>query len=280
VKKGKIRDAVKEKAASLSAISKKISPRFDKEDIHTFRVTVKTLRSFLRLLRSAPHSGELKMTRKFKRIYHMAGAIRDVQLEIEQIANEHETLPAYMDHLLKQLDAQKKEWDRHYSKKDTNKQLRRLAADNYRPIDRDAIANFFNTQLLIIETLINMPSLTDDQLHSIRKRVKDILYIAKFLSKKSWERAYKEVTGIAQKDLEQLADDIGKYNDQRVLLGHLNSFTAAINGEQDIIKTLSGEKAAMLQTQKQEIIATVKRLLYPAQNNETTPGSVSLDHTG
>ena len=51
---------------------------FDEKTIHLFRVDVKKLRAFLRMIRHGTEEHEhLKFPRKFKKMYSLTGKIRD-----------------------------------------------------------------------------------------------------------------------------------------------------------------------------------------------------------
>ena len=55
--------------------------RFTEHAIHLFRIDFKKLRAFVRLLRAAsPRAEQLKIPHRFKKMYSIAGNIRDVQL--------------------------------------------------------------------------------------------------------------------------------------------------------------------------------------------------------
>ena len=126
MKQEKVRAIIKEKVEELSALCRKIDEDFDMDTIHAFRVAVKTLRSFLRLLRVQAEKPALKMPKSFKRLYHIAGAIRDARLEKEQMAENQQKLPGYMDKLEHVIEIQKREWGVHYSKKTLRKLENRL----------------------------------------------------------------------------------------------------------------------------------------------------------
>src|ERR1700744_2501723 len=120
MKKGKVNATIRKQVKQIKRYCRDIAEDFDKDAVHDMRVAVKTLRSFLRLLHMNIHKPQLKISKKLKRLYHIAGAIRDAQLELETIKKEQPELLHYISHLHDLIDRQKKEWKKHYSKKTIN----------------------------------------------------------------------------------------------------------------------------------------------------------------
>ncbi len=262
----KIRAVIKAKVAELSVLSEKIGDGFDKEPIHKFRVAVKSLRSFLRLLRTQPNTPSLKMPKSFKRLYQIAGAIRDAQLEMEQLAGKQPELPHYMDKLHKMIERQKSEWGKCYSKKVLNKLEDRLIAYKYTEIDDNVLTAFFNLKMTSVDELNKTGAPTDNQVHQARKEVKDILYVSK-LTKKKWKTVYKQQPCISVKNLKQFADVLGDYNDKRINLEHLSSFSSRTmeSEEKDTIRNICIENTKELKIKKKSIMEMVKGLYRPLQ---------------
>jgi len=262
MKPEKIRAILKDKISEITELSEQVGKDFDVDIIHDFRVAVKVLRSFLRLLRTHHQEPGLKMTKKFKRLYQTAGAIRDAQLELEKLSGNDLPLPSYIAMLHSAIDRQKQEWYKIYSKKVLKKLEVRLLDYPYEPIPPEALADFFAAQMASIHNIGAGKSPTDDQVHSVRKRAKDILY-TNILAKKRWKAAYKKLEDRPVKQLDNLTDIIGDYNDERITLAHLSSFSSKKMGlgEENAINDICEEEAALLMEQKIEILELVKNLV-------------------
>ena len=259
-----IKAVIKEWVTDIAILSEKIGSEFDRDTIHKFRVNVKKLRSFLRLLRMHTRDTKMKMPRKFKRLYQVAGAIRDAQLELEKMGDSLVTLPAYITHLQKVLERQKKEWNKHYSKKTIQKLETKLLSCKYEPLHPAVLQNFLTSRLETITRISNTEAPTDDQVHRIRKQVKDILYTAK-MTQKQWKSAKKELHLLPIKKMNEVADAIGGYNDERTTLQHFHSFSspAMKKTEAGTIEKICKKERTKLEKDKKNILTLVKSMLQP-----------------
>ena len=222
MKPDKIRKIIGEKIKEVKKLGKKVDNNFEKDTLHEFRVAVKSLRSFLRLLRMDKEQVP-KMPGKFKRLYHITGAIRDAQLELDHIAAGKTSLPVYTDKLRNDISRQKAEWGKHYSDKVFRKMKKRLAGYEYDTLSPDALAAFHNMKVAGVKKLGKSGTATNAEVHSIRKQVKDILYTTK-LAQKKWKPALAQMPPVPVDELDQIATMIGGYNDERIQLEHLSSF--------------------------------------------------------
>lgn len=256
----KIKAIIKEQVDRLDDLSKEVGKEFDKDAIHDFRVAAKMLRSFIRLLRMQTNDKELKLTKSFKRLYQIAGAIRDAQLELERMIDKQTLLPTYMNQLEQKTAIQKQEWLKHYSKKVIKKMEHRLVDRKYGKINPEALPSFCMMQMTAIDTADKQQTiLTDNELHTIRKHVKDIVYTTK-LAKQKWKAGYKKAKDLSTDQLDILASEIGDYNDKRILLEHLSGFSGAqmAESEQAAIKALCMESADKLTQDKSKIVKIIK----------------------
>lgn len=256
----KIKAIIKEQVNKLDDLSNEVGKEFDKDAIHDFRVAAKMLRSFIRLLRMQTNDKELKFTKSFKRLYQIAGAIRDAQLERERMVDKQAMLPTYMAQLEQKTAAQKQEWLKHYSKKVIKKLEHRLVDRKYEKINPEALPSFCMMQMTAIDITDKQQTiLTDNELHTIRKHVKDIVYTTK-LAKQKWKAGYKKTQNLSIDQLDILASEIGDYNDQRLLLEHLGAFSGQelTDKEETVIKALRKESADKLTQDKSKIVKIIK----------------------
>lgn len=256
---GNIKKIISDKVSHIGTLAEKVGKHFDKDTIHDFRVEVKRLRSFLRLLRSHSEEPKLKMTKKFKNLYHIAGDIRDTQLELDTLNNEKISLPQYKISLHGKIGKLKSEWNKRYSDDIVRKMHDKLMANNIRAIHPALLERFFSDKLAAIKKLPLSKSPSDDQVHEARKQIKDILYTSK-LAKKEWKAAYKKTKNIPVNRLGFIADAIGNFNDERLMLEHLNSFASTKIGkaEEKSLNNLCDEEAGRLMEEKQDILSIIK----------------------
>lgn len=262
MKPKEIQGIVKQKVNKLAALSEKISPGFDQEDVHEFRIAVKKLRSFIRLLEVDMDEPDLQMPQKFKRLYQILGALRDSQLELEAISNQNLIMPAYSDQLQNTLNARKQEWDERFSKKILGDLSTRYMNIKYEILAPAVLLEFISVRIAAVEKVSNLESPSFAQIHAVRKVLKDILFNLK-LAKKNWKATYKQVEDLPEEQMSALADLIGEFNDQRQTLEHLDSFASKSmdETEEKTIKNLCKEKEAWLLAEQKNIMDKMKEFV-------------------
>ena len=270
MKQDKIKKTLGEKLRELTNLGKNAGVDFDEELIHDFRVVVKSLRSFLRLLSMAGDNSQIKIHGKFKQLYHISGSIREAQLELGKLTNKQSAIPAYTDSLHQKIDREKIEWNTHYAKKIFDELRDQLIRQEYNSLSPVVLVSFIDTKMTAIHELCNLKTLTDDQVHTIRKLAKDIIYITK-LAREQWSAGFAQIDALQMKPLEQIADIIGGYNDDRIILDHLRSFQSEkmANEEKSTLENLYSEESMRLKKTKKKTLAFVRKYI----NEE---GSVNL----
>ena len=77
---------IKHRFQTIDKLAKKSTPKFDEEVVHDFRVEVKKLRAFLRLINSELAKAEaLKIEKDLKQFYRHLGAVRSIQMHLQYI---------------------------------------------------------------------------------------------------------------------------------------------------------------------------------------------------
>ncbi len=232
---------------------------FDMQVIHDYRVAVKTLRAYLRFLKFYGGTSGLKMSKEFKGLYHAAGGMRDAQVELDALNEKTLYFPAYQGNIHRLLQNQQQRWQRLYSKKTAQALAIKLNRSGFVEVPPLAVDSFINVKLAEIHKLAAIKSPTDNDVHSIRKAIKDIVNLAK-LFKKEWKAAYKIIPQSLIAQLDSLADEAGKYNDERLLLEHLRTFSSkAMTGEERMtIKKYCTQEARRIAPLKTAILRKVK----------------------
>jgi CHAD domain-containing protein len=197
------------------------------EDIHHFRVEVKKLRAFLRMLQTA--SGhKLKIPGALKQMYGKAGAVRDLQLHRETIKERHDkhtTMPApHLKHVSREITGAVKDL-----KKTMHPGLLRLARSKIEKkipagLSAAAIHDFYDQKLAAVRDIVSAGKFSDRQLHTIRKYLKDILYNAKtFETDLSCRYPVRVWNRKMEKYYTALTDELGKFQDSCVELKHFQN---------------------------------------------------------
>jgi CHAD domain-containing protein len=156
---------------------------FAAEANHDFRVEVKKLRAFLRLLRfSQPQAEGLHLPRSFHQFYQAVGEVRSMQIQkkwVEEICKELAcSVPAgYMEVLAR------KEKEAIRSVKDKAKEISlpaihdhlvKAVHGSWHKKDAEAFVRKKREKLV---TYLASVTLTDEVLHNVRKLLKNLLYV-------------------------------------------------------------------------------------------------------
>jgi CHAD domain-containing protein len=213
-----IRDIVSE----LERICGKLHGQFKKNDIHDLRVEIKKLRAFLRLLAlEITYPENLNLPRNLKGIYSVAGKVRELQLQLARIRaeqSEKEKFTGYTSELKKEVNRRKKELsinlEHELFKKIELKILSRLPSN----LDPSTVEKFFHQKIKNIKLLLTASIIEDENLHSTRKNIKDLIYIHHILENSSLNN----LPFLWDKDklgkIEDLASEFGTFNDLCIAL--------------------------------------------------------------
>ena len=181
-----INEIIEERFKTINKLLHKIIKEFNADDIHDFRVEVKKLRAFLRLLDIKKEDNEPVIPTLLKTFYGYIGIVRNIQLYqhslFKYITDHNMDIPeAYM----KLLNDEKAYW---------KKQAEELMADNNfhdveekiikelpDKLEKSAIKKFKEGKL---DDLKKQLEDTGDEvdLHTIRKILKDDLYTYDYIS--------------------------------------------------------------------------------------------------
>lgn len=186
MKKDSIKTNVADYFKQSASLSKKTVKEFGEDEIHDFRVQIKKMRAYLRLLNT--EFGEppvLKMPKSIKRFYHDAGDVRNLQVQMEQIRNHcKKKLPAgYLDLLQKELDEGKQKMDSNLpSSSRLNYEKKKIIHALPHKLTRKNIEDFTLQKKGAMLNILNEEK-TDERLHELRKMLKDLMYNEKLIKK-------------------------------------------------------------------------------------------------
>ena len=181
MKKDEISTVVKNSFKKIDKLFHKIIIDFEAEDIQEFRVEIKKLRAFFRLLdMEANGTIQFKITRKMKTFYGYIGIIRNIQLHVEKIngycENSADNLPvSYITKLEKELEYWKKNttefMDFHNNFYNDEDKIIKGLPDKLRKTSVKKFVHYiaYELQKLLVHS-------DDETLHSIRKLLEDIVY--------------------------------------------------------------------------------------------------------
>lgn len=187
--------------------------RTDNSDsIHKYRTNVKKIRAILRLLSfEVKNPDDLKFPKQFKEIYKQCGKIRELQLQLIQFGNSG----AYSRLLLRGVSKGQRQLNRLYKRKIIYKTQKRMFRELPGRLHSNTVIHFMRDKFDEIQKWRVLPDLSDKDVHSIRKNIKDISYTEDVDKEK-------KISTSSVRQLEKTASDVGKYNDMRSLLKYLS----------------------------------------------------------
>lgn len=253
MKQKEIKRIITRKMRTIDSLSFLVGDNFDKEIIHDFRLSVKSLRSFLHLIESHADNIDFRIPKKLRRLYRIAGILRESALEKEFLKNKCVDIPHYINFLDSTISEQKREWKNHYSRKVIRHASKKITAYQYNPINSEDWGDFLADCLMPLTTLKS--SATDLQLHEMRKNVKDVLSVVKDIDDKLM-RSAQTPDKHTIKHLKELAQTIGSYNDERITLKHLNAFLSNASSDEEIITIRQ-----FRDTERKKLLAEKKQLI-------------------
>lgn len=237
---------------AMYAQGKLLGDDFDEECIHEFRVAFKRLRAFLRLYSACHKKDVIKMPHDIRRMYAVAGHMREAQLMLQYVAGHNLPFPRCINILNRSLEYHQSVWREEFDKSVLKEFKAYLADHDFRSLPANAMSVLHASQLDKLLGIAIAPVLSDNDVHNIRKHLKDLLYAAG-----QWD----DVSIVNDTVLNQLANETGQYNDRRLLLDKLLSLSSgAGNTEQHEVISFCDAEMAKLAMLKKEIHATARQL--------------------
>lgn len=177
-------------------------------------------------------------------------------------------MPEYLELLHGNVNHYQQEWRNHYSGKIAHKLEHKLTDYDYGHLPPAILNDFIKKAISSLHDITRAPHLPNDDIHSIRKIMKDMLYISAF-TRKEWPHAYDYIKSVSAEKLEYLTDIIGKFNDERLSLGQMAEFALhdiSIK-EKNRIGALCHAEANQLAEKKKHIVVATREFLEAVQTD-------------
>lgn len=220
MKENEIVEIIEDRFEKIDKLTHKILNDFDKEDIHDFRVEVKKLRAFLRLL-DIKKEGEPLIPKLLKTFYGYVGIVRDIQLHKHSLfkyitGNNADAPEAYIKILKDEEDHWKKEAEVLMKNNNFHDVKEKILSELPGKFDKSTIKKFTkNKPDELKEQLKKLDDAT--AIHNTRKILKDLFYNYDYI-----EELPDLPKTIAKEDaLKSLTKLLGDYMDKYV---HLQFF--------------------------------------------------------
>lgn len=213
----------------LKKHDKHIIRGFDPEAIHRFRVGYKKLRAFLKLLSMQKGvAGKIKIFKNLKRGYRLSGRIRDLQLQYQRITEtaerENKIPEAYINFLQKETGKLKKQCRDVFIKNPVAKCKKRTDASVPDEFKKNGFRDFVRQNWEAVRVIASSRHLSDDDIHAIRKSLKDILYNLEIYEGDEQDRSPGIWKGGDREYLNKLTDELGRFHDRCISIALLRSY--------------------------------------------------------
>jgi len=205
-----------------------IPGKFDKEDIHELRVNYKKLRAFVRLLQEDPDAGKhLAVPDDIKEVYQAGAKVRDRQLFLDflhkSIKDPTTLMPQFASGINRELFKTKEKLVlaiEETSFKDGEAKLKKSLPSF---LHDEAIHRFVHRKVAAVQ-LILLSLENDEDLHGIRKHLKDLLYVIRIFEQE-WGISFPIHAWKSEKALSDITTALGDYNDLSITVGFLDDST-------------------------------------------------------
>lgn len=274
MKHKELKSIVEKEGDSLSLYAGKILAGYDSEDIHKFRVGYKKLRAFIRLVHVKNGKNPLK---QLKQVYTTAGEVRDRQIHLQLITGwlvqdgcTESVYPGILKNEIEEATRNLQEAINSFSFHDLAEKLVKGLPER---LSEDVITVFVHQQSEGFYSNIK-ENATDEQLHTARKHLKDIIYNASYLRADKKDALFLE----QQEEVKKLATLLGDYHDKNMIIAQLGSAPKEKMRveERKSIQRFSEELHSEKDMLKKEIMQVLDELLSEAERQS----SGVAQHTG
>jgi CHAD domain-containing protein len=204
---------------------------FCADDVHAFRTHVKKLRAFLHWL----GKDKKELPSSFKEIYHISGQLRDIQVILKSLdetnngsADRSGNLGAagisgvtgFVAWLKENAGRLQQLWDDSFHPGIIRKLERRLQRSGLKKPTAGRMRSFFNNGVEKIEAVVYLPAPDDEELHEMRKKLKEMYYVCDWGKDQDYARPEDTTVEL----LKKLGEESGQFNDKRVALLLLDAY--------------------------------------------------------
>ena len=255
MKHKEIAHEIKHRFHTIDKLAKKSIPKFDEDVVHDFRVEVKKLRAFLRLINTElAKEISFKIPKKLKVFYRHLGAIRSIQLHLQYIADTVPRGKHVIKPYLQLLRNEMNEWKKEAKEvipghAEIGKEKSDILDSLPDKLSEDGIKKFVIQKATSINAILVLDNPAEEDMHNLRKELKDIQYTWPYI------KEYTDLlpTGLnTHEQVHLLTELLGSYHDKCSSLDffqpvYINSVTNE-NGTvalQSIREQLEKEKAEL-----------------------------------
>ena len=265
-----LEDVIHKYCHKMAEHATSIPGKFDKEDIHELRVNYKKLRAFVRLLQEDPDAGKhLVVADDVKEVYQAGAKVRDRQLFIDFLYQSFKDpgilVPQFLSGINKDLFKAKEKLVvaiEEASFKDAEAKLKKSLPSF---LHDEAIHRFVHRKVAAVQ-LILLSLENDEDLHGIRKHLKDLLYAIKIFEQE-WGISFPIHAWKSEKALTDITTALGDYNDLSIAVGFLedSAIIELPDEEKSVLLSLKEKSCTKKSVMQAELLNKVRGLRLVSQ---------------
>lgn len=187
MKKPAIKKAIKRQFRELNESYKAIQDSWSMEAIHAFRVDVKQLRAFIRMVNTGSKE-KLSLPRRLKKVYRRTGQLRNWQLFMQTFSRNRNLKRYAARSLDTAMENLRQAMQKNLLVKAKAKLLKKIPGE----CRKNDMQVFRHNKMRVIDDLSGLQQFKDDDFHTIRKNLKDLQY-DNLLTKDSHRKKYYKV---------------------------------------------------------------------------------------
>jgi CHAD domain-containing protein len=262
MKRQAMADVVKKYMDQIEKCCDHLPGAFDPEDIHDLRVGYKKIRAFIRLLQFESGGGHLHIPHSLKAIYQSCGHVRDLQLFLPEVTRTPvaPALSSFIKCVNQKLFVYKEQTVAVIEQAHLKKMAHSIKKDLPHHLHDNTVRKFIQRKIASIHILL-LTADNETDLHSIRKDIKDIIYNMRIFEH-DCDTPFPASGWKSEKELNDMASDLGDFNDRRLAISLLQSDCS--NGcnedEANALHQLQKHWLQQKDAQKQQLLQQVQQL--------------------
>jgi CHAD domain-containing protein len=236
---------------------------FNPDEIHDFRLEIKKLRAFMRLAITDEHRSDL--SHRMKSFYHLTGDTRNLQLHqdrIKKMSNElFLPLPEIYLQQLKRKEYFFRKKARETSEKISLRQFEKNCSHIVpAEISSRTISQYTMASYAALLHLLATENFTDDNLHDLRKKLKDLLYNREFIE--PFALVVLPVLYDKEKTIDHLTEKLGDFHDLCLAVEFMQrgNLELVVPSEMEVLLIVFEKIMAMKKQLKRTIIETLREI--------------------
>jgi len=265
-------DIYKSRFKEIEKYYQRLVHNFKEDDIHSFRVQIKKLDAFIRLVNLSGTLQKHKIPKSIRKFYRLLGNIRNLQLNQERISRLVSDLSiknpsSYLQYLHNDEDSKRIKALRLAKRSSFKKLEKQLVEDVPTELPGQAKDAFIEKTKSRLVQLFTLPVLFDDTLHDVRKIVKDLVYNYQYVEPSGSNIIPPVLTGL--KSMKKLTEVLGDFHDLCVAIFFIDRAMGNHFVEQNE-KTILAELKDHFLVRKQNMMDEIVQSFAPIKQGQVT----------